>query len=137
MQSISFTVTSDFADDVQRPGDAALEHDFGEGMLDDEAGRGWRSGIAVRVEREAGHQRAIAQHQRALFVVRGGRQVQCRRREITRPSSTSVPFAAICSGIGALAVISGRTPLLAPTTAPGRSGSESAGRLERRRLLHR
>ena len=64
------------AHDHQRPGDATLERDLGERMLDDQARRTRRYRSAVGIQREAGHQRAVAQHELARLVVGRCREAQ-------------------------------------------------------------
>ena len=62
---------------LQRAGDAAFQRDLGERLFDDQACRARCGSAAVGVEFQAGHERAVAQHQFARFLVGCGRQVQC------------------------------------------------------------
>ncbi len=65
-----------FTHHVQRARDAALEHDLANGCSTMRLGALGVARFAVDAEREPGHQRAIAQHQRAFLIVRRGGQVQ-------------------------------------------------------------
>ena len=124
---------------MQRAGDAALQRDLGERMLDDQARRAGRD-ARCRRDRARGRAPACSRAAPARAARRPPpRQLQRAAADDTSPRAPAVPRAPISSVTSPPAAISGRAPLRAATTtsSPGAPGVGDAVDLEDRRLARR